>query len=228
VNQSTAVSALLPTIAATLCGVLPVGVLPVRGQDIPLELRGTVVSEETGRPLAGALVSIGPSSPPAVSETDGSYVIRAQQRSLNHPAGVQAFLPGYLPEERFEVLACHWIVLQGEGNPVCAVRLNFLMRPAPQVDGGSAACSVSGRVVMEETLAPAQVMVTVDGTKTGTLSNSEGRYMLLNVPAGLQRVTASSIGLITERRSVVVSCGPGADPVTVSFTMRPRPLTDLE
>ena len=102
-NQSTAVSALLPTIATTLCGVLAVGVLPVRGQDIPLELRGTVVSEETGRPLAGALVAIGPSSPPAVYETDGSYVIRAQQRSLNHPAGVQAFLPGYLPEERFEV-----------------------------------------------------------------------------------------------------------------------------
>ena len=77
---------------------------------------------------------------------------------------------------------------------------------------------MSGRVVMEETLAPAQVMVTVDGTKTGTLANSEGRYMLLNVPAGLQRVTASSIGLITERRSVFAI----ADPVRASSRCRSR------
>ena len=108
------------------------------------------------------------------------------------------------------------------------VRLNFLLRPAPQVEPGGTACNVSGRVVFEENLAPAQVMITVDGTKIGTLTRTDGRYLVLDVPAGLQRVTVSGPGLITERRTVVVDCESGAEPVALSFMMRSRPVTDSE
>jgi len=214
---------------AVAFGVLVAGGWSVSGQEIPLELHGTVVSETTRRPLSGVSVSIGPSSARVESAADGSYVIRDRQRSLNDLTGVQAILAGYLPEERFEVLGCHEVVVpQGERNPLCVVRLNFLMRPVSQVDLGATACNVSGRVVFEEDLAPAQVMITVDGTKIGTLTSADGRYLVLHVPAGLQRVTASGVGLITERRNVVVACEPGGEPVALSFMMRSRPVTDSE
>jgi hypothetical protein len=229
VSQGSASRSHLLIIAGAVLAALVLGWRAVGAQAVPLELRGTVVSEETGRPLAGVSVSIGPSSAPAVSDAEGSYVMRERQRTLDALTGVQAFLPGYLPEERFETLACHWTVVpRGERDPVCVVRLNFIMRPVPPVDHGGAACDMSGRVVFEETLAPAQVMLTVDGTKIGTLSDVDGRYLLLAVPPGLQRVTASTAGLVTERRSVVVSCGTGDEPLSVSFMMRPRPISDSE
>ena len=79
-------------------------------------------------------------------------MIRDRQRSLNDLTGVQAFLAGYLPEERFEVLGCHELVVpQGERDPVCVVRLNFLMRPVPQVDLAGKACNVSGELCSRRT-----------------------------------------------------------------------------
>ncbi|MFO8173127.1 MAG: TonB-dependent receptor [Longimicrobiales bacterium] len=65
---------------------------------------------------------------------------------------------------------------------------------------------VSGQVINAatgESLSGAQVFV--EGTQIGTMSNPQGRYLLLNVPVGVQTVVVQRLGHATESAEVTVA-----------------------
>lgn len=70
---------------------------------------------------------------------------------------------------------------------------------------------VAGVVTSGQTGEPlAGVQVTAVGTQVGGLSNNEGRFLLLNVPAGEQTVLAQMIGYGEARQTVTVAAGGSA------------------
>lgn len=83
--------------------------------------------------------------------------------------------------------------------------LALLVAPArAQEQGGT----ISGQVVVSETLAPiASAQVHLEGTGTGTLTGSNGRYILLNVPAGSYTLVVQRIGFGTLTQEVTVQAG---------------------
>ncbi|HSM03929.1 MAG TPA: SusC/RagA family TonB-linked outer membrane protein [Longimicrobiales bacterium] len=60
------------------------------------------------------------------------------------------------------------------------------------------------------------VQVFIQGTSVGALTNAAGRFLLLNVPAGSQEVTAEIVGYRVARRSIVVEAG---EAVTLDFNL---------
>ncbi|MGH7481265.1 MAG: TonB-dependent receptor domain-containing protein [Longimicrobiales bacterium] len=78
--------------------------------------------------------------------------------------------------------------------------------------------SVTGSVVSAETGQPmAGVQLVVVGTNVGTVSTSEGRYLLTGVPVGEQTIAARSIGYTAEEVEVTVPSGGSA---TADFELR--------
>ncbi|MEX2570056.1 MAG: TonB-dependent receptor [Gemmatimonadota bacterium] len=68
--------------------------------------------------------------------------------------------------------------------------------------------SISGQVTASGDLRPiVGAQVSIPETGLGTLTNSQGEFLIVNVPAGLQRVTAQMIGYSTETNEVDVSSG---------------------
>src|SRR6185503_13129769 len=66
--------------------------------------------------------------------------------------------------------------------------------------------SVTGRVVQASTLRPlAGAQVSIPGTGIGALANNDGRYLLVNVPAGQHTVRVEIIGFSTQEQSVTVA-----------------------
>jgi TonB-linked SusC/RagA family outer membrane protein len=93
--------------------------------------------------------------------------------------------------------------------------------------GGSGLAAQTGTVtglvrdaVNLQPLAGAQL--TVEGTGVGGLVNNVGRFLLLNVPAGEQTVTATLIGYGSVTQSVTVAAGGTA---TLDFTLREQALS---
>ncbi len=71
--------------------------------------------------------------------------------------------------------------------------------------------TVSGTLTNGETGEPlANVQITVEGTGLGVLSNNQGRFLVLNVPAGEREVVAQLIGFGEERRTVSLTAGGSA------------------
>ena len=60
------------------------------------------------------------------------------------------------------------------------------------------------------------VQVFIQGTSVGALTNAAGRFLLLNVPAGEQEVTAEIVGYRVTRRTIVVEAG---EAVTLDFNL---------
>ena len=60
------------------------------------------------------------------------------------------------------------------------------------------------------------VQVFIQGTSVGALTNAAGRFLLLNVPAGEQEVTAEIVGYRLVRRTIVVEAG---EAVTLDFNL---------
>ncbi len=81
---------------------------------------------------------------------------------------------------------------------------------------------VTGRVTDGTSGAPlAQVQVYLPGTGLGTLSRQDGRFLILNVPAGSYTVTAERVGQKTATQAITV----GADQtVEVDLTMETQAL----
>jgi TonB-dependent starch-binding outer membrane protein SusC len=78
--------------------------------------------------------------------------------------------------------------------------------------------TVAGTVVDVTTQRPlAGVQVSIVGTRLGTLTNQEGRYLITNVPAGTQEVRATLIGYARGSQQVTVAAGAT---VTADFTIR--------
>ncbi len=80
--------------------------------------------------------------------------------------------------------------------------------------------SITGVIINGETGDPlANVQVSLEGTGLGNVTNSEGRYLILNVPAGELEMVAQLIGYREARRTL--SMGDGASEV-MDVSMFPR------
>ena len=78
--------------------------------------------------------------------------------------------------------------------------------------------TVSGRVVVGVTQQPlVSAQVFIQGTQRGGITDQDGRYTIVNVPAGSQTVTAAIIGYAQEQQNVNVTSG---GTTTVNFEMR--------
>jgi hypothetical protein len=101
----------------------------------------------------------------------------------------------------------HWLVAM-------VIAVAALPALAVAQDAGT----VAGTVVEATTQRPLPgVQVTIVGTRLGTLTNQEGRFLITNVPAGTQEVRATLIGYA--RGSETVTVAPGAT-ATVNLTIR--------
>ena len=78
---------------------------------------------------------------------------------------------------------------------------------------------VTGRVVSGTGQPLNQVQMFVQGTSLGALTNSDGRFLILNVPAGTYVLTAQLIGYGEERMDITVTAG---QPAVADFTLRSR------
>jgi hypothetical protein len=79
--------------------------------------------------------------------------------------------------------------------------------------------SITGRVVHSGTLRPlAGVQISIPGSGMGSLANVDGRYSLVNVPAGSHLVRVQIIGYGTQERTVTVTAG---QPTTADFEWAP-------
>jgi hypothetical protein len=78
--------------------------------------------------------------------------------------------------------------------------------------------TVTGQVINGETRTPvASAQVFVVGTNIGALTNTEGRFTLLNVPAGSRVVRVQLIGFSADDQTVTV---PAGGTVTARFELR--------
>ncbi len=79
---------------------------------------------------------------------------------------------------------------------------------------------VTGTVTSQQTtMGLGDVQVSVPGTGLGSLTNQDGRFLILNVPVGEHEIVAQLIGYGEERQTVTVTAGA---PVVVEFRLRTR------
>jgi len=77
--------------------------------------------------------------------------------------------------------------------------------------------TVAGTVTDQTTNAPiAGVQISITGTQLGTITNNEGRFLIVNVPVGTREVRATSIGYSAGLASVEVRPG---ETTTVDFSL---------
>jgi len=95
--------------------------------------------------------------------------------------------------------------------------LSLAILVAPSALQGQNRGTISGQVTDAATARPlVGAQVTVGGTNVSTLTNEEGRYLLINVPAGPREVRVSLIGYARGTVSVNVEVGQTA---TRNFTL---------
>ena len=101
---------------------------------------------------------------------------------------------------------------------VCAAVLVLLVLPASSAAQGTG--TLTGLVTHATTgrgLGAAQVFVV--GTQIGSLARGDGRYLILNVPAGTHQVQVILVGYPTETQEVTVQAGQSA---VADFALTPR------
>jgi TonB-linked SusC/RagA family outer membrane protein len=82
--------------------------------------------------------------------------------------------------------------------------------------------TVTGRVTDAMTQTPLEsAQVSIEGTNFGVLANAEGRFLILNVPAGTHTLRATMIGYGPVTQEFTVEAGGTA---SVNFTMSPSAL----
>jgi len=95
----------------------------------------------------------------------------------------------------------------------------FVLSPAIEVQGQGI---VTGQVVQAGTLRPlVAAQVSIPGTGLGALATSDGRYQILNVPAGDVSLQVQAIGYGTTQRTVTVTAG---ETTVVDFQLESRAL----
>ncbi|MGH7475840.1 MAG: SusC/RagA family TonB-linked outer membrane protein [Longimicrobiales bacterium] len=100
------------------------------------------------------------------------------------------------------------------------VALTVCLCWAVQLGAQTQTGTITGRVVDATSLQPlAGASVHIEGTSLGTITRTDGTYLLLNVPAGTHAVTATLIGYGTQQQQVAVSPGAAA---TVQFSLQPE------
>jgi iron complex outermembrane receptor protein len=82
---------------------------------------------------------------------------------------------------------------------------------APQVGAQDATGTIRGRVVDAASQQPlSSVNVVIVGTTRGAVTQADGSYLLVNIPAGTQTVRASRIGYTPSTQAVSVAAGGSA------------------
>ena len=108
------------------------------------------------------------------------------------------------------------------GGATCLALIAFLLAlPAERLDA-QAQGQIVGQVTEQATMRPLPgVQVYVEGAGLGALSRADGRFLILNVPAGTHTVVAERIGMRAVREQVTVAAGQAA---TVSFQLQAEAL----
>jgi TonB-linked SusC/RagA family outer membrane protein len=93
----------------------------------------------------------------------------------------------------------------------------ILVAPAQAQQG-----TITGRVVHGGTLRPlAGAQISIPGSGIGALANADGRYLLVNVPAGQRLIRVQIIGYGTQERTVTVAAG---QPTAADFELQTEAL----
>ena len=116
-------------------------------------------------------------------------------------------------------------------SPSITATLVMLLAVCAIAGSGNFVSAQEGQVVGEvsntQTGAPiGQVQVFLTGTSIGTLSRADGRFVLLNVPAGTYTLEAQQIGLGTVTQEVTVTAGATAT-VTLGMTVQALGLDEI-
>jgi TonB-dependent SusC/RagA subfamily outer membrane receptor len=83
--------------------------------------------------------------------------------------------------------------------------------------------SITGQITNANTGAPIPyAQLSLVGTQMGVLSQGNGRFLILNVPAGNYTVRCEIIGFATQEISVTVA---GGDAATANFTLSPEAIS---
>jgi len=98
---------------------------------------------------------------------------------------------------------------------VAGAAVALMVAPATAQQTGT----ISGQVTSAAGQPLAEVVIQVSGTELSGLTNSEGRYLILNVPAGDYTVTATYIGYGQGEQSASVPAGGSA---VVDFSLQQR------
>src|SRR5262245_30193709 len=94
---------------------------------------------------------------------------------------------------------------------IVGVALSLTLYGLASVEAQQTTGRITGRVVDAATNRPlAGVQVFIPSTGIGNISDSDGRYLLQNVPAGQQRVTAQIVGYKQGEVTVAVTAGQTA------------------
>ena len=95
--------------------------------------------------------------------------------------------------------------------------IGALLAPLPLQGQGGTVGTVTGRVTDAASSRPlVGATVSVAGTSVGRITDGDGRYTLLNVPAGARQIEVQILGYTTQSRSVTVAAGQS---VTADFAM---------
>jgi TonB-dependent starch-binding outer membrane protein SusC len=107
--------------------------------------------------------------------------------------------------------------LAASRSAVAAAAICVLALGAPPDLAAQATGTIQGQVVDASTLRPIEAaQISVAGTRVGTLTNAQGRFLLTNVPAGERTVRVQVIGYAQVERGVTVRPNETA---TVSFEL---------
>src|SRR5687768_1070374 len=104
--------------------------------------------------------------------------------------------------------------------PIAGVALTLLLlSSAAHAQNGR----VVGRVTETRTALPlAGATIEIAGTRLGAVADGDGRYRIVNVPAGTHAIVARRIGYTAGRQSVTVT---GEGEVTANFTLQAAPIS---
>jgi hypothetical protein len=179
--------------------------------------RGFVLDEASGEPIQAVVIvqdEAGSEVGRTFSEVNGSYEVPAR----GSPRIIVAVAPTYRREAR----SVSWT------PDMAQVRVDLLLRPDVELDPSGPLCAIVGSIRDQnhgDPLWQAEVSVDIPGRSHETvLSRPDGSFVLLNVPAGLQRFVARHIAYYDEAREIVVECSGASRVPSVTFLLREQSL----
>ena len=93
-------------------------------------------------------------------------------------------------------------------RPLAAALAVALLGALPAMAVAQDTGTITGQIVDGASQRPlAEAQISIPGTGIGTLSNSQGRYILLNVPPGDVTVRVDLLGYGTQQQTVAVLAG---------------------
>ena len=167
---------------------------------------------------------------PVTLDLEGAPLQAAIEEIASRAGIPLAYRPGLLPADRRVSLRAERIpageafrsVLAGTPLAVRVGPAGHLSLVASQPGSTRAEAlvgTISGRVVDASTQGPlAGANVVVAGTQRGTLTDSDGRFLLTGIAAGTHQVRASMIGYGAQEQTVTVQDGQMA---SLTFSLQP-------